>query len=73
MIGTQVWGLSQDLVFSNETERTFFNSKESRILLSSEQIGSELAEISRKALTDSIQADLILKVQRGSEKDVTNF
>lgn len=66
MIGTQVWGFAQDFVFSNETERTFLNSKENGILLSSEQIGYELTEISREGLTDSVQADLITMVE---EKD----
>lgn len=66
MIGTQVWGFAQDFVFSSETERTFLNSKENGILLSSEQIGYELAEISREGLTDSVQADLITMVE---EKD----
>ena len=66
MIGTQVWGFAQDFVFSNETERTFLNSKENGILLSSEQIGYELAEISREGLTDSVQADLITMAE---EKD----
>ena len=69
MIGTQVWGFALDFVFSNETERTFLNSKENVILLSSEQIGSELEEISRKGLTDSVQADLISMVK---EKDKQN-
>lgn len=66
MIGTQVWGFAQDFVFSNETERTFLKPKENGMLLSSEQIGSELAEISREGLTDSVQADLITMVE---EKD----
>ena len=35
-------------------------------ILSSEQIGSGLAEISREGLTDSVQADLITMVE---EKD----
>ena len=63
MIGTQVWGFSQDFVFSNETERTLLKSKENEVFLSSEQIGSELGEISRKRLTDSVQADLIRMVE----------
>ena len=58
MIGTQVWGFAQDFVFSSETERTFLNSKKDGILLSSEQIGSELTEISRKGLTDMVQLEL---------------
>lgn len=66
MIGTQVWGFAQDFVFSNETERTFSRPKENGILLSSKQIGSELAEISREGLTDSVQADLVSMVE---EKD----
>ena len=66
MIGTQVWGFAQDFIFSNETERTFFKSKENGMLLSSEQIGSELEEISREGLTNSVQTDLISMVE---EKD----
>lgn len=63
MIGIHVWGFAQDFVFSNETERTFLNSKENKILLSSEQIGSELGEISREGLANSVQADLITMVE----------
>ena len=71
MIGTQVWGFSQDFVFSNETERTFLNSKENEILLSSEKIGSQLGEISRKGLTDSVQADLIsMVVEKDKSKEI---
>lgn len=30
MIGTQVWGFSQNFVFSNETEEKFLQSKEQK-------------------------------------------
>ena len=66
MIGTQVWGFAQDFVFSNKTERAYLNSKENGTLLSSKQIGSELAKISREGLTNSVQTVLITMVK---EKD----
>ena len=59
MIGTQVWGFSQDFVFSNETEEKFLQSKESETILSAEQIGSELEVISREGIANKTQADLI--------------
>ena len=67
MIGTQVWGFSQDFVFSNETEEKFLKSKESKKTLSAEQIASELEVISREGLTNNTQIDLIAMAKERNE------
>lgn len=67
MIGTQVWGISQDFVFSNETEEKFMQSKENDKMLSAKQIGTELEVMSRKGIVDGIQVDLIA-MAKGEEK-----
>lgn len=68
MIGTKVWGFSDDFVFSNETQNKYLKANEKEDGLSAKQIGSELEQISRTGLTDKVQADLISMVE---EKDET--
>ncbi len=68
MIGTQVWGFAQDFVFSNETEEKFLKSKENKMNLSAEQIGSELETISRKGLSDKVQSELISMIEEKEQK-----
>ena len=67
MIGTQVWGFSQDFVFSNETEEKFLKSRESEKTLSAGQIGSELEIISRESIVNKVQTDLIAMIAEKEE------
>lgn len=59
MIGTQVWGFSEDFVFSNETKEQLAKSPDVKVELSAKQIGSELEVISREGIVSETQADLI--------------
>lgn len=65
-IGTEVWGFSKDIVFSNETEERFLTNKD---ILSATQINSELEEISRNGLVRETQTYLI-NISREKESQI---
>ncbi len=68
MIGTQVWGFAQDLLFSNETEDRFLGKEEKEEALSAEQIGSELGRISREGLVTDALAGLTNSIEPETQK-----
>lgn len=72
LIGTQVWGFSQNFVFLNETEEKFLKSKENQITLSSEEISSELEILSRESLVEKVQADLIAIAEKKELREIEN-
>lgn len=67
IIGTQVWGFSQDLVFSNETEERFLATREPARILSAEEIGTDLSKISNAGVTLAAELALINMADRTIE------
>jgi len=72
MIGTQVWGMSNDFIFSNETEKKLL-IEENVDFLSAEQIGTELEKISRTGLTDKVQTDFVSMAEVKEETNNLDF
>ena len=69
MIGTQVWGFSQDLVFSNETEERFL--KEFEKLFTAKEIDADLYVISREGLTLDVE-EAIIDIANGAKEKSDN-
>lgn len=69
IIGTQVWGFSQDFIFTNETEERFLKEKKNEKELSEDEIATELEIISRKGIVMSVQSDLIEMQEEKEEKE----
>lgn len=69
MIGTQVWGFSQDLVFSNETEERFL--KEFEKLFTAKEINADLCAISREGLTLDVE-EAIIDIANGAKEKSDN-
>lgn len=68
MIGTQVWGFSQDFIFSNETEEKILGAEKSEKKLSANQIGLELESTLRKGMINKIEGDLIAITEEKKEQ-----
>lgn len=73
IIGTQVWGFSQDFVFSNETEEKIFRTEKSERKLSANQIGLELETTLRKGMINKTEGDLIAMTEKKEQREVEQY
>ena len=65
IIGTQVWGFSDDFIFSRDTKRVL---DENRKVFSAESIGEQLGDIARSGLANVVK-EVIVNIAEKNQRE----